>query len=312
VAFSPDETRLLMLTDAPITFGIPIRTLRAFSAADGREVAVLGRYSERVNRLEFSPDGSKVAVVLLSATKILDAATGREIATLENSADLSRGAFSPDGSSFAAGGSGGVRCWNIANGRERWQSLSGQRAALVTFSPDATVVVAAMADSTLQVANSVSGQPLARLTGGVGPVSQLSFGPGKTFITAGSDGSLRVWNVPLPAAQHLLNADRTAFVDWGSISRDGRSLLVQGRDSIQGLLNIYNLSTGRLELQRGYPNGLAGRPFFSPDGARVAGGRCAATGSCNGPRSDLQRPGTEFSARARDRGVHRAGAPAEC
>jgi WD40 repeat protein len=62
-----------------------------------------------INRAAFSPDGSRILLVLKTRTSlVLDAASGRAILALDHPREVQAGCFSPDGQRVATSSSMGL------------------------------------------------------------------------------------------------------------------------------------------------------------------------------------------------------------
>ena len=109
-----------------------------WSLPDGA-IARLGKGS--INEIEYSPDGSKLAVASSIGIWIYDAQTGEELNLLTGHTGLVTSvSFSPDGNTIASGSSDGtIRLWN-ANTGVHLRTLTGHTDYVfsVSFSPDGT------------------------------------------------------------------------------------------------------------------------------------------------------------------------------
>ena len=98
-----------------------------------------------------------------STIKIWDAATGREIQTLEGHYDsVASVAFSADSKLVVSGsGDSTIKIWDAATGREI-QTLEGHRdwVTSVAFSADSKLVVSGSGDSTIKIWGLATGQEM--------------------------------------------------------------------------------------------------------------------------------------------------------
>ena len=86
--------------------------------ATGKEIAILGKQTEKITSVAFSPNGKYLASGSWDGTiKLWEAAMGMEQATLQpNIGAIHCVAISPDGKTLAAGGRNGtIQLWNISN-----------------------------------------------------------------------------------------------------------------------------------------------------------------------------------------------------
>ena len=148
VAFSPDGRILASASDA----------LKLWDVATGREIATLGGHLFEF--VAFSPNGQVVAFGSDDGTVgLCDAATGRELRTISEHADVVKSAaFSPDGKILAWGDGKAVKLWDVAAGREL-QTLSGHQhwISAVTFSPDGKWLASGSYDGTVKLWDVSSG-----------------------------------------------------------------------------------------------------------------------------------------------------------
>ena len=150
-AYSPDGKTVVTASDD--------KTARIWDVATGREIAVLRGHKDAVLFAEFSPDGGSVVTTsyndsaMLStvenAARVWDAATGKEIATLQgHDSVVISAAFSPDGKTIVtASFDKTARLWETATGREI--AILRHEAPVVTaaFSPDGKTVLTAPLDN---------------------------------------------------------------------------------------------------------------------------------------------------------------------
>jgi WD40 repeat protein/serine/threonine protein kinase len=201
---------------------------------------------EEVYRVAFSPDGKFLATVGgLGLVKLWEASTGREISNLSNIRDggnFMTGAFSPDGRHLAAGG------WTTDQRVQIWN---------------------------LQTKEAIQLPPL-----DLG-INALAFHPkeGTLLVTAGEDGSVRVWDWRIGKELRQLQPPEGSRVRSVAFSPDGKLLATGGWER---KVHIWD-STGRnptdwKHLQQfpdstGSPESIA----FAPDGKRLAWGGTDST-----------------------------------
>ena len=136
----------ILLTLAILT----IASTTAISLPKGA-VARLGKgsYGDRV--VQFSPDGTLLAVATYIGVYLYDAQTLDEVALLESNAIMNSVAFSPDGSILASGSvDGTIKLWDVSE-RRLIDTLTGHTDAVlsVSFSPDSSILASGSWDGTI-------------------------------------------------------------------------------------------------------------------------------------------------------------------
>jgi WD40 repeat protein len=135
-----------------------------WDAAKGREIRTLGTHADRVNGVDYSPDGRRLATACRDGpVKLWDAATGLEQTTLHGHRGSVVGvAFSPDGRRLATAGGrranqsegppGEVKVWDLTTLREE-VNLPGLTGFVygVAFSPDGQSLATAGEDRIVTV-----------------------------------------------------------------------------------------------------------------------------------------------------------------
>jgi WD40 repeat protein len=203
VAFDPAQPLLASGGNDAIT--------RIWDLNSGKQVNQMVGGTFAVPGLAFSPDGVYLAVMNGSVIRLRDAVSGRMFATLRVDANLFSLAFSPSGDVLAAGdNAGAIWVWSRDNfkpgGNELPQPLrlessaanSGQKDLVwqVAFSPDGSLLGAALGDGSLQIWDAHSGEKLwsARLADSA--VTSLVFRPGGAWLaTGGLNASLQLWGL---------------------------------------------------------------------------------------------------------------------
>src|SRR5436309_7888395 len=124
---------------------------------------------------------------------------------------VSQVVFSPDGKLLASACDDRmIRLWDVAAGRElrKLQGHAGikgkgvERGQIVTsvaFSPDAKLLASAAAnEGTVRLWDVATGREVRTIKAHAGTVARVVFHPdGKKLATAGADGTVKLWAVPL-------------------------------------------------------------------------------------------------------------------
>jgi|GEM_PF-6236563 len=179
-------------------------------------------------RMSFSPDGSRLAIIVNDAIQLLDTSSGKQIRRLVDG-DLFDGnaiAFSQDGKLLALGagalrvGIGAtqppvdytVRLWDTATARMLWK-VQGECGPVqsVAVSSQGWVLASGSKGGAIQLWELATGLELLRLETPDNPIYGVAFSPdGKTVASAMHDGTALLWDLaPLdgiaPVAQPVSN-----------------------------------------------------------------------------------------------------------
>nr|WP_277349569.1 helix-turn-helix domain-containing protein [Streptomyces sp. S3(2020)] len=221
-AISPDGTKA-----AGIGLG---GTLWLWDARSGRQLAsaaVLPSGSASLGVLEFSRDGSLVAVAGAASAEVRLVDGLKEIGSLPSTAPVKGLALHPDGRTVAgAGEDGKVRVWrrsadgSAATARE----LDGGTRNLFTtaFNRDGTLLAAAGRDGVIRLWRTSDWKPAGALEGHHGEVWRIAFRPdGQVLASAGEDQQVMLWDISTRRRLASLGG-HTASAHTVSFSLDGR------------------------------------------------------------------------------------------
>ncbi|MEK6238154.1 MAG: hypothetical protein N2C14_25860, partial [Planctomycetales bacterium] len=163
VAFSPNAKRLASVSrDGEV---------KIWNAATGDELRSFRAFDSEASWIALSPDGKTAAVRAKNVIKLLDAATGRYLRSMQGEADAVRGVakeavFSPDGARLFALTGNNVEVYDVASGR-RVRYLSGVHFVRdqLAVSPDGRKIVGCDGAGTVTLVDVNSGQVTQTLQG---------------------------------------------------------------------------------------------------------------------------------------------------
>ncbi|MDE0184884.1 MAG: WD40 repeat domain-containing protein [Candidatus Poribacteria bacterium] len=159
----------------------------------------------RIGEIQYSPDGTRLAVASSIGIWLYDAATHQEIALLTgHTGFVTSLAFSPNGEILASASRDyTIRLWDADSGNHL-QTLTGHGDWVfsVAFSPDGnTIASASGGDRTVRIWDADTGNPLRRLEGHMGEdwsvgAGSVAFSPdGSTIAGASGHDYVRMWEV---------------------------------------------------------------------------------------------------------------------
>jgi|GEM_PF-3575660 WD40 repeat protein len=216
----------------------------------------------------FSPDGTKVIIARYNGfTKIVDATTGRLIASTPQGGDVITTAFSPDRTKIVTTFSDGFT--NIVDettGRIIASIRHDRRVNTAIFSPDSTKVVTASADGTAKIVDATTGRLIAIIQHDSW-VSTAAFSPDSTkVVTASGDGTAKIVNAATGSL--IATIENDSGVSTAAFSPDGTKVVTT---SAAGTDTISDATTGRIiaTIQSGDYGKIAA---FSPDSTKVVTG----------------------------------------
>jgi WD40 repeat protein len=308
------------------------RTARIWDARSGRAVAVLRGHQDGVKDVAFSPDGSLLVTTGLEGTASLWSLRSAEEAVNlpgQGDAELTALAAAPAGRLIATGDAqGGLRLWNAVTGA-RVAALAGGRSAIrsLAFAAHGRTLVAAGDSSRARVYPLAGDGSTTVLRGGHGPINAVAVDDaGDLVLTAGGEGTLRLWG-PDGALERVLGGESgeapaggggSGHVRTAALDPAGERVIAGGDD---GMVQVWDVGSGRLEGAESAHDGLIKRSAFSPDGElaltagndgnamvwdAATGERVATLGGSSGALNDARfSPDGEFVVTASDDGSAR-------
>lgn len=141
--------------------------------------------------------------------------------------------FSPDGSLLAISAQAGSASVFAMPSGELQYELLGHTGPVrdVRFSPDGTLLVTGSNDGTARVWSAADGALLHTLTGHTGPVYSLDFNPDGSLLATGSiDATVKLWSSADFGANPLTLGGHRAGIYDVQFSPDGRRLITGSRD----------------------------------------------------------------------------------
>jgi WD40 repeat protein len=250
----------------------------------GLPLASYQGHTDEVFTASYSRDGSRVLTASQDGTaRLWDSSDGSLIATFEGHTDgILSAVFSPDEQRLVtASYDTTVRVWDI-NSQNLLMTLEGHNEGVMyaTFSPDGHTIATASLDGTARLWDASSGEQLALLRGhgderGAqlenvvevrNDVYRINFSPdGQKLITAGQDGTARLWDASSGNLLHVIRVSNN-FVNDATFSPDGQSILTATGDQVVALWKLDGTLVSRFD--SAHQDAII-RATFSPDGHSI-------------------------------------------
>jgi WD40 repeat protein len=203
----------------------------------GKVLRRLGKHPGVLMRVEFSPDGTKLASAAWSdpTIRVWDVASGKLLQALPApESTLVTLIFSLDGRRLAAVNlNRTVRLWDLATGKLLRQD--GHAAYLrLAFSPDGRLFAEADYDGVIRIREIATGKEVQRsATGAKGDIYSLAFSPdGRSLVWGGGDSAIHFCETAT-GLERLRLAGRQGAVQALAFSRDGALLASGGSERMQ-------------------------------------------------------------------------------
>jgi WD40 repeat protein/serine/threonine protein kinase len=240
VAFSPDGK----------TFASAIRfRMTVWDAATGKErFGVTEPYV--VHILAYSPNGKTLAGCGLDGiVRLWDVRLGKEVHRFPYLGKANALSFSGDGTTLAAASyeKNRLKRWTVASGAEsgalqntftqvNWQLSVGVGAA---FSPEGRTLATGHADGAICFWDVATGEKQRTLRGHTARVHLLKFTlDGKTLVSSGCDGTIRVWNSEHERAREVIPLGPANCPLIFDIDRSGKYLVAAGHSPVIFILRL--------------------------------------------------------------------------
>lgn len=266
IGYSPDGTVLATAGDD--------NTVQLWNA-QGAKLKTLKAHTGIVTDVRFSPDGKWLATASVDRTIRLWNREGMLLKTLSGHQNyISSIDFSPDSTMLvSASADRTVRLWDITSGltpKVFKDSPAGVHS--VRFNP-AGNLIAAGTDADGVLLWNPQGQLLNTLVGHQGHVNSLDFSSdGKILVTAGDDGTIRLWDVAPESSNYgqMIRSFRghSGIVVRVRFSPDHPTIASASADNTVKLWSLSGQELGTLRGHKQYVVSLT----YSPDGKTLASG----------------------------------------
>lgn len=193
--------------------------------------------SSPVASLKFSPDGQILAAGGYKDVRLIEAASGKEVAALSGQTDYVRSiAFSPDGKKVAAAGGapqlfGEIRIWDVQS-HQLLKTMQGHKDCIysIAWSPDGKLIASASYDRMVKLWDPDSGREVRNLQDHIDAVFAVAFSPdGKRLASASQDRTVKIWDVASGKRLYTLS-DASDGLTTVAFSPSGTEVAAAGYD----------------------------------------------------------------------------------
>ncbi len=229
----------------------------------------------KINAIQYSPDGTILAVASNIGIWFYDTKTHQEIALLtDHEGEVTNITFSPDGRYFASRSKHSSEEGNIL----LWDRSSGAQTTLpvdtslflnigLRFSPDEKTLACGIGD-TITFWDTVTGKQKSTFTNEtIEDNNYLSFSPdGETIVCVNWDGIVSLWDPIAGKHKKTISAQKT-FTWSAALSPDGKTIATGCEN---GAVYLRDLNTGELKFTLSGHTWDVDNLVFSPDGKTLA------------------------------------------
>jgi WD40 repeat protein len=193
--------------------------------------------SSPVASLKFSPDGKILAVGGYRDLRLVEAASGDELAALSGQIDYVRSiAFSPDGKRIAAAGGapqlfGEIKIWDVQS-HQLLQTVRGHKDCIysIAWSPDGKLIASASYDRMVKLWDPDTGREVRNLQDHIDAVFAVAFSPdGKRLASASQDRTVKIWDIASGKRLYTLS-DASDGLTSVAFSPSGNEVAAAGYD----------------------------------------------------------------------------------
>jgi Tol biopolymer transport system component len=193
--------------------------------------------SSPVASLKFSPDGKILAVGGYRDMRLVEAASGSELAALSGHIDYVRSiSFSPDGTRVAAAGGapqlfGEIGIWDVQSHR-LLKTMQGHKDCIysIAWSPDGRLLASASYDRMVKLWDAETGKELRNLQDHIDAVFAVAFSPdGQRLASASQDRTVKIWDVASGKRLYTLS-DASDGLTSVAFSPSGNEVAAAGYD----------------------------------------------------------------------------------
>ncbi len=288
LAFSPTNPELLLTSGRD-------RTIRFWNITNQTTVLTIPAQPELFTQINWSPDGRQLVTAATHTVQIWDTTSGAAAAQFPGHYLARQANWVSETAILTLGG--------IDNLVRVWDTTSQQPLALlathsaqtairsIAWSPNNQTLAVLSNDDVVRLWDVTTGQPTQALFGHIiqaepdglnntaRPVNDMAWSlDGSQLITAGSDGTARVWDVVTGRQVAVLTHSLPVWVvSW---SPDGRKIITASSDAVEGTGHLRMWDSNGYDLLWDQDNTVINiaNIIWSPDSSKIAVGGWAGSG----------------------------------
>ena len=223
----------------------------------------------RISEIQYSPDGTILAVASGIGIWLYDTTTHQETSLLTDHTGLvNRLAFSPDGHTFASGDRDGtIILWDRSTSAQKTLIGHTNPDTTIVFSPDGKIIASGDGD-TVQLWDTITGEHKDSFTGLTENIGYISFSPdGETIVSVTWDSEICISDAITGKPKKIFKVENTYNVFCVAFSPDGKTVAIGSRD---GIIYLSDLNIGELKRKLTGHSADVQSVAFSPDGKTLA------------------------------------------
>jgi WD40 repeat protein len=258
-AFSPDETRIASASEDG--------TVRLWGASDGKAQATL-RHPFRVNSVTFTPDGRHVVTASHDGVlRMFSASRGKEVwRGRGHGSTIWTVTSAGEGGMVATGSDDGVaRLW-ITDGTCNPVVKTHGKPQAISYAPDGSLLAVGGSESTIEVLDTRTLEPVRRIVVASGTVRDLVFRADGTEIAAAcEDGYVRMLDVDGRRPERSIQC-HARFIYCVALTPDGAMMATGSEDCTASIRQLARWETASHILKH---EARVYGVCFAPDGSRL-------------------------------------------